>query len=70
MKLVVPTSLHIGWIESSPYFCSVSEREQDVAEQYIETPVVSLAPHNFAELTEVNPYFTELPKYIYFERSI
>ena len=33
-----------------------------MAEQYIDTPVESLAPHKFVKLTEVNPDFAELPK--------
>ena len=33
-----------------------------MVEQYIDTPVGSLAPHNFLKLMEVNPYFVELPK--------
>ena len=33
-----------------------------MTEQYIDTPVGSLAPHKFVKLTEVNPDFTELPK--------
>ena len=33
-----------------------------MAEQYIETPVLSLAPYKFLKLTELNPYFAELPK--------
>ena len=40
----------------------MSETGRDVSEQYIETPVGSLAPHKFVKLTEVNPYFAELPK--------
>ena len=35
---------------------------QDMAEQYVDTPVVSLALHKFVKLTEVNPDFAELPK--------
>ena len=62
IKLVVPTSLQMGWIESTPYFCTVSETGRDVAEKYIETPVGSLALHNFVKLTEVNSDFAELPK--------
>ena len=34
----------------------------EVEEQYIETPVGSLASHKFVKLTEVNPEFAELPK--------
>ena len=44
-KLVVPTSLQMGWIESPPYFCAASETGRDVAQQYAEVPVGSL--HNY-----------------------
>ena len=47
VKLVVPTSLQMGWIESPPYFCAASETGRDVAEQYAETPVGSLENHKF-----------------------
>ena len=62
IKLVVPTSLQKGWIEPPPYFCKVLEMGRDVAEQYIETPVGSLAHNNFVKLTEINSEFVELPK--------
>ena len=62
IKLVVPTSLQMGWIESPPYFCTVSETGQNVAEQYIDTPVGSLAEHKFVEFTEVNSEIAELKK--------
>ena len=32
-------------------------------EQYVDTPVVSLAPHKFVKLTEFNIEFAELPQY-------
>ena len=38
----------------------MSEKGQDVAEQYIETPVGSLEEHKFLELTEVNSDTAEL----------
>ena len=31
IKLVIPTSLQMGWIESPPYFCAASETARDVA---------------------------------------
>ena len=47
-KLVVPTSLQMGWIESPPYFCAASETaREDVADKYIDAPVGSLAAHKF-----------------------
>ena len=62
ITLLVITSLQMGWIELPTYFCTVSETGKDVTEQYIETPVVSLALQKFVRLTEVNPEFAELPK--------
>ena len=47
VKLVVPTSLQMGWIESPPYFCAASETGRDVAQQYAEAPVGSLENHKF-----------------------
>jgi len=38
-RLVVPTSLQMGWIESPPYVCAASETGRDVAASYIETEV-------------------------------
>ena len=61
-KLVVPILLQMGWIESPPYFCTVSETGRDVVEQYIKNPVGSLAQYKFVELTELNSYFSELPR--------
>ena len=46
-KLVVPTSLQMGWIESPPYFCAASETGRDVAQQYADAPVGSLKNHKF-----------------------
>ena len=58
--MVVPTSLQMGWIEPPTYFCTVSEIGRDVAEQYIKTPVGSLAQHKFVMLKKVNSEFAEL----------
>ena len=59
---MVTTSLQMGWIKSSPYFCTVSETGRDVAEKYTDAPVGSLAEHKFVELTELNSEFAELKK--------
>ena len=32
VMLVVPTSIQMGWIKSSPYFCAAYETERDVAQ--------------------------------------
>jgi hypothetical protein len=39
--------LQMGWVESPPYFCVATETGQDVATEYIETPVNLLQPHKF-----------------------
>jgi hypothetical protein len=51
-RLVVPTSLQMGWVESPPYFCAASETARDVAAEYIETPIGSLPPHKFEHWAE------------------
>ena len=48
-RLVVPTSLQMGWVESPPYFCAASETARDVAAEYIETPIGSLPEHKFEQ---------------------
>jgi len=47
VKLVVPISLQMGWVESPPYFLAASETGRDVAQQYAEAPVGSLDNHKF-----------------------
>ena len=51
VKLVVPTSLQMGWIESPPYFCTASETARDIAVEYCESVVGSLPHHKFLEKT-------------------
>jgi hypothetical protein len=46
-RLVIPTSLQMGWVESPPYFCAASETARDVAVQYMETEVGALDEHKF-----------------------
>ncbi|KAL7545250.1 hypothetical protein ACHAWF_013086 [Thalassiosira exigua] len=61
IKIVVPTSVQMGWIESPAYFCTGSETARDVADDYIETPIGSLPPHKLQPLTEEHPDFQALP---------
>jgi hypothetical protein len=49
VKLVIPKSLQMGWVESPPYFGAGSETARDIAEQYVETPVGSLKDNKFVE---------------------
>jgi hypothetical protein len=46
-KLVIPTSLQMGWVESPPYFCAAMETVRDIALDYCNTPIGSLPPHKF-----------------------
>jgi hypothetical protein len=46
-RLVVPSSLQIGWVESAPYFCAASKTARDVVVNYIEIKVGSLPKHKF-----------------------
>jgi hypothetical protein len=47
--LVIPTSLHMGWVESPPYFCAVTETVRYIATEYINTPVALLPHHKFTK---------------------
>jgi hypothetical protein len=47
MKLVVPTLLQMGRVESPPYFCAALETVHDVTIDYIDTPIDLLPPHKF-----------------------
>ncbi len=39
IKLVIPTSLQMGWVELPPYFCVATETALDVTTEYIDMPV-------------------------------
>ncbi len=47
-RLVVPTSLQMGWVESPLYFCAATKTARDIASDYCDTPVGSLPPHKFS----------------------
>jgi hypothetical protein len=61
-KLVVPTSLQMGWVESPPYFCTASETARDIAEVYTNTPVGSLPTNKFTWHTRGDEVASKLPK--------
>jgi hypothetical protein len=61
-RLVVPTTLQMGWVESPPYFCAASKTARDVAAQYTEMPIGSLSQHKFSEYTMTNEAVKQLPK--------
>ena len=47
VRLVVPSSLQMGWVESVPYFCAASKTARDVAVNYIKTQIRALPKHKF-----------------------
>ena len=61
MRLVVPTNLQMGWIESPLYFCATSETTIDVAQQYFETPVDTFPNYKFVEHSAQGEKFEALP---------
>jgi hypothetical protein len=62
VKLVVPTSLQMGWVESPPYFCAASETARDIAMDYMNTRVGSLPSHKFTHYTRGDDEATLLPE--------
>ena len=44
-RLVLPKALQMGWHKSPSFFCTATETEIDVAEQYIQQPTEFLKPH-------------------------
>ena len=61
IKLVVPTSLQMGWIESPAYFCTASETSRDVAAQYCQAPLSLLPQHKFEKYMKGSDAFNDLP---------
>ena len=62
IKMVVPTSLHMGCIESPTYFCVASETGQDVTTQYIEAPMGTLRTHKFLQHAMTGDNYKALPR--------
>ena len=60
-KIVVPTSLQMGWIESPGFFNVPSETGRDVAEHYAAAPIGSLPNHKFLPHTQSMPEYLALP---------
>ena len=61
IKLVMPTSLQMGWVESPPYFCTAYETAWDIAMEYANTKVGSLPEHKFTHYTQGDDKATLLP---------
>jgi hypothetical protein len=49
IRLVVPNSLQMGWVESPAYFCVASETARDVATWYMEQAMSDTTPHKFLQ---------------------
>ena len=62
IKLVIPTSLQMGWIQSQPYCWVASETGRDVAKKYVERPLGTLPQHNFASHVAQGEDFNSVPK--------
>ena len=61
IRLVIPTSLQMGWVESPPYFCAATETARDIATTYIETGIGTLPNHKFEQYTSGAEAFDTLP---------
>jgi hypothetical protein len=61
IRLVIPTSLQMGWVESPPYFCAASETARDIAMNYVNTKIGSLPTHKFTHYTRGDANATQLP---------
>ena len=59
IKLVVPTSLQMGWTESPSYFNTASETARDVAEEYAKAD--KLDEHYLEEWTKLTKEYEALP---------
>ena len=47
IKIVVPSALHMGWVESPAYFCSVTECARDLNQYLVDQE--TLLPHHPVE---------------------
>ena len=62
IRIVKPTSLQMGWIESPPFFGVASETARDVAQVYAQAPLGALPPHKFEHYAQSHRDFKELPE--------
>jgi hypothetical protein len=62
VKIAVPSSLQMGWVESPPYFCAATETSCDIAVQYCETKLGTLKKHTFDALVAGHATMAELPE--------
>jgi hypothetical protein len=61
VRLVVPTSLQMGWVEWPPYFCMATETARDIATEYLEMGIGTRPQHKFEQYATGSTDFNELP---------
>ena len=61
IKLVVPTALQMGWLESPGFFGAASETARDVIQSYVQAPIGTLPPHKFEHYTQAHDDYKALP---------
>ncbi len=61
MKIVIPTSLQMGWVESPPYFRTATETSRDITTTYCEMEIGTLPSHKFDKHVSENDATRELP---------
>jgi len=53
-RIVIPSALQMGWVESPPYFCAVTETARDLTEYHIRNKT-SLQEHPVEKFMDVEP---------------
>ena len=61
-KIVKPSSLQMGWVDSPGFFGVASETARDVSQVYAQTPFGKLPSHKFEKYTETSADFLALPE--------
>jgi hypothetical protein len=46
VQIVVPLAVQMGWVESPPLFCTITESARDLTQNLVDTNV-DLPPHSF-----------------------
>lgn len=62
IKLVVPSALQMGWVESPAYFCTASKTARDVSTTYIEGPMGGMQNHKFLPHAMTGSDMADLPE--------
>jgi hypothetical protein len=61
VKLVVLTSLQMGWVKSPPYFFAATETAQDIITEYIDRLVGTVRMHKFKKYVIGDMEYNALP---------